>query len=262
MNENPTCPHNAGKIFAVIILGLAIALGNIIGGWFIADGLYRIKNGDRYVSVKGLAEKQVKANLALWNISYKAAGDDLQQLSAKAAADKKIVTDFLIANGFAANEFEQQPTTVIDQYANEYSSGNKPEQRYIINNAIKVRTDKVDLVQKVSGFSSELISQGVLLNKDYTPNPRYVFTQLDSIRPAMLEEATKSALLVAEQFAKNSNSHIGAIKRANQGVFQILPLDNNIGNAQPGYNNDADQEGSPNKIIRVVSSIDYFLTEK
>ena len=152
MNENQTCPHKAGKIFAVIILGLAIAVGNIIAGWFIADGLYRIKNGDRYVSVKGLAEKQVKANLALWNISYKAAGDDLQQLSAKASADKKIVTDFLLANGFAANEFEQQPTTVIDQYANEYASGNKPEQRYIINNAIKVRTDKVDLVQKVMDF--------------------------------------------------------------------------------------------------------------
>lgn len=260
MNDTVCGSHKIGKIFAIIILGLVIALGNIIAGWFIADGLYRIKNGDRYVSVKGLAERQVKANLALWNISYKAAGDDLAQLTEKAAADKKVVMDFLTANGFAANELEPQPTTVVDQYANEYASGNKPPQRYIINNAIKVRTDKVDLVQKVSGFSGELIAKGVLLNKDYNPNPRYIFTQLDSIRPAMLEEATKSALLVAQQFAKNSNSRIGAIKRANQGVFQILPLDNNASNQQPGYSSDADQEGSLDKQIRVVSSIDYFLS--
>jgi len=255
------CTNKPYKFIAIIILGIAIACGNIIAGWFIADGLYRIKNGDRYVSVKGLAEKQVKATLATWDISYKAAGDDLSQLSAKAAADKKIITEFLIANGLGANELEQQQTSVIDQYANEYASGNKPQQRYIINNAIKVRTTKVDLIQKISGLTSELITHGIVLNKDYTPNPRYLFTELDSIRPAMLEEANKSAFLVAQQFAKNSNSHIGAIKHANQGVFQILPLDNNQSNQQPGYSADTDQEGSLYKTIRVVSSIDYFLKD-
>jgi hypothetical protein len=238
------------------ILGIFIAFGLIITGALISNGLYRLKLADKYVSVKGLSEKRVKADLAIWNIAFKSAGDDLQQLNTKILEDQKAVIAFLTAAGFNKNEVEAQPNAVVDLYANEYASGNKPEHRYIINSAVKVRSQNVDLVRAISGQSSQLIAKGIILEKDFSANPKYLFTQLDTLRPAMLEEATKSAREAALQFAINSNSHLGAIKHANQGVFQILSADSSAASQQ----NDAEQEASSvYKTVRVVSSIDYFL---
>lgn len=257
MNDNNTSTKCSSKFFAILMLGFLIAIGLISLGGFVNNGLYHFKLADKYVSVKGLAERRVKSNLAIWNIGFKSTGDDLQQVNDKILSDQKTIITFLNANGFAANEIEIQPTSVIDQYAAEYPSGNKPEHRYIVNSAVKVRTNKVDLMRTASSKSSELITKAIILEKDYAANPKYMFTTLDEIRPSMLEEATKSAKAVAEQFAVNSNSHLGSIKHASQGVFQIYSAD-----SSSIQQNDSDQENSLYKTVRVVSSIDYFLVGK
>jgi len=244
------------KFLGILILGLCLILGNLVIGWFVFSGLYNIKVGDRYVSVKGLSERRVKADLAVWNINFKTAGDDLQQTNAKILSDQRHILAFLSKNGFQNNEITLQQTTVIDQYATEYAQQNKPEHRYIVNSGINVRTEKVDLIRNVSSMTGELIMQGIILEKDFAANPRYSFTKLDNIRPTMLEEATKSARAVAQQFALNSNSKLNGIKHASQGVFQIFSADNAASQQQ----SDADQEQrSLYKTVRLVSSIDYFL---
>jgi hypothetical protein len=246
--------HKSKKIFILLMLGLVIAIGNMLCGWFIAKGLYNIRIGDRYVSVKGLSEKPVKADLAIWNIGFKAANDDLAVASEKISTDQKAIMQFLTAHGLTSSEIELQQTSVIDQQATEYSSGNKAPNRYIISAAIQVRTDKIELIRQISAATGELIGKGiVLVGKDYGANPRYLFTKLDSIRPKMMEEATESARLVADQFAINSHTHLGSIKRASQGVFQVLSGD------KSASTDDAEQEKNVNKIIRLVTSIDYFL---
>lgn len=254
MNEINHHQHKYVKFIGLILLGMLLALGNAGAGWFIAKGLMYIKMEDRYVSVKGLAEHKVKADLAIWDIGFKVAGNELAQANAKIASDRKGIVAFLNEHGITNDEIEIQQTSVVDQYANEYASSNKPQNRYIISCNIRVRSTKVDLLKQTSSSSSELVAQGIILDKDYSANPRYLFTQLDSIRPAMLDEATESARLVAEQFAKNSGNALGKIKRANQGVFQILSADN------PGaQSTDNDEPSSIYKKIRVVTSIDYYL---
>jgi uncharacterized protein len=257
MNDTTcTCTPSCHKFFAVTLVALIIACGTLSCGWFIAKGLYRIKMDDRYVSAKGLSERGVKADLALWSITFTESGDDLHQVNTKGIADQKTILTFLTSHGFVNEEIESGQTTVVDQYASEYRQNNKPEPRYIINSTLKVRSSKVDLIKATSKLTTDLIAQGIVLaNKDFGPNPRYLFTKLDSIRPAMLEEATKSARLAANQFAINSDSKLGKIKHASQGVFQIFSAD--ASNSQQG--GDMDQESAINKTVRVVSSVDYFL---
>lgn len=246
--------HKRKKFFIVLAVGLLVAIGNMLCGWFIAKGLYNIKIGDRYVSVKGLSEKPVKADLAIWNIGFKTANDNLSLASEKINNDQKAILQFLAAHGLSNSEIELQQTSVVDQQATEYSSGNKAPARYIISGAIQVRTDKIDLIRQLSAATGELIGKGiVLVGKDYGANPRYLFTKLDSIRPKMMEEATESARLVADQFAINSHAHLGAIRRASQGVFQVLSGD------KSSSTDDAEQEKNISKIIRLVTSVDYFL---
>jgi hypothetical protein len=232
-------------------------LGNLVAGWLALHGLCRLKSGDRYVSVKGIAERSVKADLAVWDIGYKIAGDNLSLMTKENLNNQEIIKGFLLEHNFVPEEIETQRIDVVDQYAREYGS-TKPQYRYIMNGGVTLRTARIEIVQSVSRKSSELLRKGiVLMNKnDYLPNPRYFYTKLDEIRPQMLEQATKSARAAAEQFADNSGSGIGPIRRANQGVFQILGLDSNAGNS---YGSDNDQIGNVDKIVRVVVSLDYLL---
>ena len=74
-----------------------LAVGVAAAGSFVGDGFMRARLGDRFVTVKGLSEREVKADLALWPIRFVATGDDLGQAQAKIAADARAVADFLAA---------------------------------------------------------------------------------------------------------------------------------------------------------------------
>ena len=90
-----------------IIAGSLVSLGLIIGGWALGNQIKATKLSDRYVTVKGLVERKVKSDLAIWPISYKEAGDDLPSVSAKTEADRKVILEFLEAQGIKAEEIEQ-----------------------------------------------------------------------------------------------------------------------------------------------------------
>jgi hypothetical protein len=113
-------------------------------------------------------------------------------------------------------------------------------------------------VRAASQTTGELIRQGVVLDgrpiESAAANPAYLFTRLGDIRPAMLAQATKSARALAQQFATDSNSHLGAIRRATEGIFQVLSRDGETPNP-------AEERSSIEKKLRLVSTVDYYLVE-
>lgn len=235
----------------VVILSAIVVtiVAGILGSCFY-KGLANFRKNDNYVSVKGIAETNVKADMAIWTISFKEADNDLGKADQKINADKNTVMKFLTSNGISNSEIEVLQTSIVDQMANEYNSNSNADQvRYIASMDIQVKSANVDIVKAVSSKSAELISQGVILQRDYSANPRYIYTKLDSIRPEMLDQGVESAKVVAQQFAKKSGTCLGRIKKANQGLFQILSADD------PSY----DEAKSILKKVRVVVSIDYYL---
>ena len=73
---------------AALILGLCIGIGLALAGWFVGDALYQARAAERLVTVKGLAERQVKADLAIWPINFLRTGNDLNQLQSRLDADR------------------------------------------------------------------------------------------------------------------------------------------------------------------------------
>jgi hypothetical protein len=240
-----------------LLIGLLAGAGVALGGYFIGKGFYAGRAGERFVSVKGLAERDVKADLALWTVSYTAAGPGVAEANAAIAQDQTLVIAFATAHGFAAAEIEVQPTTVTDTFANE-SDRRAPDagQRYVIKGGIRIRSGKVDQVLQASQDTGDLVKQGVVLGENYPQAPQYFFTRLNDIRPAMLADATHSARSVAEQFAADSHSELGAIRRASQGVFEVTGRDSS------GETGAGDDQGSLEKKVRLVSTIDYFLVSR
>jgi len=242
--------HN---VIAATILGVSMAAGIAYSGHTLSEGIANFRTADRAVTVKGLAEKEVKSDLASWTIQFKNAGDDLEPTYAQNEADRGKVIEFLKKQGFQDNEISMGGMQVNDLSAQEYGSDTKPQYRYILRNSININTRQVDTIQKSIEASGHLVQAGVLIeNLNYV---RYYFTQLNTLRPQMLAEATHSARILAEQFAKDSGSRVGGIKNANQGVFKIIGRDNGEGDIS------SEDTFSLYKKIRVVSTIDYFLVQ-
>lgn len=244
-------------LFAALLVGGGVALA----GWFVGNAYLTARQNGGTVTVKGLAEREVVADRAIWPLTVTATGDDLKKVQSGIDNQRAKLLTFLAEAGFVDASVEMQSPRVTDLLARAHRP-NRPEQdRYIIAQTVVLRTPNVDLVKETSGQTRKLIAQGVAIGGRAGPGsrtghgpagPRYLFTRLNDIKPAMLAEATTSARAAAEQFAADAGSELGTIAHADQGVFQIKPRD--------GLNG-VRAWTQRRKKVRVVSTVTYRLVE-
>jgi uncharacterized protein len=252
---NGTHENNRG---GTLVSAAVLALGLILGGWILGAQIKATRLSDRYVTVKGLVERSVKSDFAIWPLTYKEAGDDLSLLYSKTEADKKTVLQFLDQQGIQSSEIELGVVRVVDTQANEYGGPNRAPHRYIVEQQITVRTARVDQVAAAAQKTMLLLQKGIVLSGNPGQNLSYKFTGLNSIKPDMITEATRNARAAADRFAADSGSKVGSIRQANQGVFSILAAEqgSDAGEARPG-NFGADS--SLMKTVRIVTTVEYYL---
>lgn len=242
---------SSGDVLRPSILAVGIALaGLLIGG-----GLSQVRSADRYVTVKGISEREVKADLAIWPLRLVAAHDDLAQANAQLQSSLDKIRTFLTANQIDASQATLQDFSVTDAQTNQYSGGASGGARFVIRQTVVVRSTNPELIRAASQRVSELVSNGVVLSSggEYGGGgPTFVFTGLNKLKPQMIGEATARARESAEQFARDSRSRIGGIRRASQGIFEILPRDQADG---------ITEASQIVKTVRVVSTIDYSLSK-
>lgn len=220
----------------------------VIAGFFIGNMHKTGKKYDRFVQVKGLSEREVYADLAVWPMNITLTGNDLKSLKKEIEKQNEEVYSFFLRQGFDKNELTKGIANINDSRANIYNSNSQNnEYRYLAKSEFTVRTKEVKKIQKALIESLELISKDILLGSKNTWRPiEYIFTGLNDLKPSMIEEATKNAREVAEKFARDSESQVGEIRIARQGLFTIK---------------DRDQNTPEIKIVRVVSTIDFQLKE-
>ena len=231
---------------ALVTAGL-LAAGVAAAGALIGRGVENARIGDRAVTVRGLSERVVKADLAVLPLRFASAGDVLAEVQADVDADLAVVRRFLAAQGYAPGEIDLGQLQVVDQYAREYQQ-QAVGARFLVAQTVVVRTPNVDRVQSTTRQLNELVREGVVL-QDYR-GPSYLFTKLNEVRPAMIGEATAAARTGAIQFARDSRSELGGIRSATQGSFEILPRDD-LG--------EGDERSQIYKRVRVVTTVSYRL---
>ena len=220
-----------------------LALGLMVGGYLLGDGLTRARAADRSVTVRGLAEKDVMADLATWTISYSSSAFDLNSAQAGVDRDTAAIRAFFKQLGFPDDAL--QPTGV------NVSTGTTDagESVYTVRQRMTLRSTDIPRAQRAVRQQFDLVRRGVLLEEG--SGMAYTFTKLNDIKPAMVAEATKDARRSAEQFAKDSSTGVGGIKQATQGYFEITSRDGDGG----GWG----VADTPYKQVRVVTTIDFYL---
>lgn len=236
----------------VIILAIGLSLAGFLAG----NGLARARAADRYVTVKGVTEREAKADLAIWPLGVVGADNSLSVAHTKLETSIAGVRQFLGRHGIDTSQVELTGFSVSDALANEYAPERRPTNRYIVRETLMVRSQRPDLVLAASQQIGELAAIGVVVSsgqeRGMGGGPTFVFTGLNKLKPQMIAEATARAREAAEQFARDSHSALGGIRTANQGVFEIMPRDQ-----APGIS----EENQVNKKVRVVSTVEYFLKD-
>lgn len=221
-----------------------LSIGIIIGGYLLGNGLVRAREADRSVMVRGLAERDVTADLATWTIAYSATAGDLVTAQASIDGNTNAIRSFFHELGFPADAL--QPTGVnVSQFTD-----NSGVTKFTVRQRMTLRTNDIKRAQDAVKRQFDLVRRGVVLEEG--SGMAYTFTQLNSIKPQMVALATKDARASAEQFAKDSGTSVGSIKSATQGYFEINARDGDSGG---GWG----VSDTPYKKVRVVTTVDFFL---
>ena len=220
-----------------------LAIGLIVGGYLLGDGLTRAKAADRAVTVRGLAEREVTADLATWTIAYSATAEDMASAQASVDEDSKAIRGFFTELGFPAEAL--QPTGV-----NVTTYSDNGVTRFTVRQRVALRSTDIKRAEAAVKRQFDLVRRGVMLEEG--SGMAYTFTRLNTIKPAMVAAATKDARNAAEQFAKDSGAGVGAIKSASQGYFEVTARDGDSGGSW-GVSD------SPFKKVRVVTTVDFYL---
>ena len=223
-------------------IGIFVMVGLIALGLLISKGLVSIANQDQYVTVKGLAERDVRANKVVWPLPYKCVSNDIQKLYDEIEKNSYAILSFLKNGGITDGEITLTAPAVTDRLAQSYVPENI-KFRYQAEAVITVVSPQVEKVIELMGRQVELMKEGVIISNEYNYQTQFEYTALNDIKPEMIEEATRNARAVAQKFAEDSDSKLGKIRQASQGQFTIS----------------SDETTPQIKNIRVVTTVKYAL---
>jgi uncharacterized protein len=237
--ENKPLQHS---LIWSIILGLSLIGTGII----FSNAFIKARMGERIVNVKGLAEREVDADFAIWPLTFTETANDLVGLQKTIDGKRDIVTKFLVNAGFKPSEIAQSAPKIRDNQAQEYGAKSESHYRYIAQTTVLLTSENVQLVKATMEKAGGLVAQGVAIVSDWQNRTEFLFKGLNAIKPAMIEEATKNARSAAEKFAHDSGSKLGKIKNATQGLFAIT---------------DRDMNSPDKKTVRVVTVVEFYLAD-
>ncbi len=223
------------------IWALILGLGVAVAGYFIYCGLESFSAKDRVVTAKGLSEREVLADKAVWNISFDVTGNNLESLYSKVEPKKEAVVAFLKKNGLTDDEIVFNPSTANDRSTwYDWDKKQGSIDRYVLNGHITVVSKKVETVRQLQLKQVDLLREGIILDNSYI---QYEYTGLNELKPEMVEEATRNARIVANKFAEDANAKLGDLKSARQGQFEV----------------ESDDVMPHMRKVRVVTTMEYFL---
>ena len=238
---------NERNIISAVLLGTLLCVGLATMGLLLSEGIIKFRGMERVVSVKGLSERDMPADVAIWPIRFTEVSNDLSELYGSLESKNDKVNNFLRQQGFKVDEISVSVPAIQDRQAQGFSEEQVRNGRYAGTSTLTVYSNDIEMVRKAMSNLAQLGQNGIAISgQDYDVKTQFLFTKLNDIKPAMIEEATRNAREVAEKFAHDSGSKLGKIKRASQGQFSI---------------DDRDSNTPYIKKVRIVSTVEYYLVD-
>lgn len=207
------------KVLPSVIIGITIIVAA-----FVLSAAYKYKyQQQQTIEVNGGAEINFSSNLIVWTGSYSRKGESLEKAFSNLKTDEQKVRQFLQSKGIDLNEVIFNAVDISKDYTNKYNNEGRVSGSvftgYTLTQSIKVQSENIENVEKVSREITGLIQSGVAFNSNA---PSYYYTKLADLKIDLLSKATTDGKQRAETIAKNSGQSLGDLRSADMGVFQII----------------------------------------
>lgn len=238
---------------SAIVIAIAIIAAFLIAGTAYR---YRFRAADT-ISVIGSSEFNFTADLIVWSAGFERTDMDLKSAYASLKNDAQQVQAYLLSNDIEQSAIVFSSITIMKQYDEMY---NERGQRtgnvfrgYRLSQNVKIESQKIDNVEKISRDITQLIQSGIELNSQ---EPLYYYTKLSDLKLNLLAKASKDAYARAETIAKNSDAKLVPLKTASMGIFQITGQYSNESFTYMGAFNTNSKNKTANVTVRAEFNID------
>lgn len=211
-----------------------LAFGAIICSVIWTRTLVRVRGGEEIIRVIGSARKPIHSDFIIWSGSISESAPTVAQGYKNLKAKMTTVQDYLQSKGLPAADIMPLAISVETLYAKpkttvgpngtvitEAQGAFRAAAGYRMRQGIEIQSRQVDLVERVSRQSTELLGKGVVLESGA---PMYLYTKTSELKVSMQAEAARDAFNRATQIATNAGCRLGQVRFARMNVPSITPL--------------------------------------
>jgi uncharacterized protein len=239
-------------MFRTLIFSVALVIAAAVLGYQIKQ----VGGGRESISVKGLAEKPIKADRAEWRVMIQVKGDSSADALAKLRRERPLLDQFLATAGFDQASLSDSNESTEPNYEQvEGRNGNlrSVQQGHIARQTVTISTTDIAKVIAASRAIVQFEAEGHPVGFG---DPQYLVSNLEEVKMSLIADAMKNSRTRAAEFAKNGDVEVGRMRSASQGAFYILPAgaDQDVSDWGGSYD-----KSTVDKIARVVVTVDYAI---
>jgi uncharacterized protein len=233
-----------------VIFSVALILAAAVLGFQVKQ----VGGGRETISVKGLAEKPVKADRAEWTVRLQVKGATIADALGKLRRERPALDEFLVKSGFEKSALTESNEAVEPNYEQvEGRNGNmrSVQDGHIARQSLTINTTEIAKIIAASRAVVQFEADGHPVGYG---EPQYLVSDLEDVKMSLIAAAMQNSKVRASEFAKNGDVKVGAMRSASQGAFYILPAgaDQDVSDWGGSYD-----KTSVDKIARVVVTVDY-----
>lgn len=235
---------------------ILFALAIVIAAFILGNAVINRNRPQGTINVTGLGESNFTSDLIVWEGNFSRESRDLKTAYEDLESDKNAVMAYLKSKGIPENQLIFNAVSTNPQYQQNYSNDGRYLGQtftgYQLNQSLKIESKEVEKVEKISREITELLNQGITF---YSQNPRYYYTELESLKLEMIAKATEDATIRAERIAENSKGSLGDLISANMGIFQITGQNSGEDYSWGGTFNTADKNKTASITMKLIFEV-------
>jgi len=233
-----------------IIFSIALILAAAVLGFQVKQ----VGEGRESISVKGLAEKPVKADRAEWTIYLQVKGQTIADALGKLRREKPALDQFLGAGGFdkaALNESNESVEPNFEEVEGRNGNMRTVQEGHVARQAITINSTDITRIIAAARSAVQFQADGHPVNFG---QPQFLVSNLEEVKMSLIAAAMQNSRTRAAEFAKNGDVEVGRMRSASQGAFYILAAgaDQDVSDWGGSYD-----KSTVDKIARVVVTVDY-----
>ncbi|MCL2591211.1 MAG: SIMPL domain-containing protein [Betaproteobacteria bacterium] len=239
---------------ALIGMSIVLAIGLAVSSFILGTHFKTLGNHQQKITVKGLAEKEVKADLAEWSVGIAVKEENFAKTLQKLRASRPALDEFLKRQGFPETEIVVGSESVVPNMEDEYigTAYRRVQKGFRGSQTFWIRSRDLPRIIQADKEIIQSVADG---NPITYKAPNYLIDDLENIKMSLIGAATENARQRAGEFAKVGQVKIGTMRAASQGAFYILSANSDT-DTSDDYGGIYDKS-TIDKKARVVVTIEY-----